>query len=260
MPGTTGKRGSSRTKATGAAPDKKPAARSAGKKAAPAVDAPAQGETNGRRKASAAVRECPFCREMIRASAIKCRFCGESLRAARPGASPRSTLRDYAAPVANEIYYADTLARSAWIGPAMLAAAVICCAFVVASVYPGPVPMLLGSLGVFYWICKWVSYRSRTFTITNGGIEYTYGVFSRNIEIIEMAKVEDIVVHQSFFEKLFNLGRLTVMSSDGPSSTITIRPLYGAVDLYHVLKQVAFEAQRRVRVAAPERSRTRPPR
>jgi hypothetical protein len=71
-----------------------------------------------------------------------------------------------------------------------------------------------------------------------------------------MAKVEDVLVDQSFFEKLFGLGRLTIMSSDGPSSTITIRPLHGAVDLYHVLKRVALEAQRKVHVG----TRTRTPR
>ncbi len=260
MPGTTGKKSSSRAKAVGVPPDKKATVRTAGKKAAPAVDASAEGGTNGRRKAAAATRKCPFCGEVIRAAAIKCRFCGESLRAGAPGSPLRSAPHDDALPVANEIYYADTLARSAWIGPAMLAAVLICCAFVIASAYPGPLPMLLGCLGVFFWICKWVSYRNRTFTITNGGIEYEHGVFSRKIDGIEMSKVEDVLVDQSFFEKLFGLGRLTVMSSDGPSSTITICPLHGAVDLYHVLKRVALEAQRTVRVASAERSRTRTPR
>lgn len=257
MPGTTGKKNSSRIKAAEAPPAGKAVARTARRKAVPAVDGPAGGEANGRRKAAATGRKCPFCGEVIRLAAIKCRFCGESLRARRPGMT--SARHDYAAPVANEIYYADTLARSAWIGPAMLAAVLICCAFVIASSFPGPLPVLLGCLGVFYWVCRWVSYRNRTFTITNGGIEYEHGVFSRKIEGIEMSKVEDVLVDQSFFEKLFGLGRLTVISSDGPASTISIRPLHGAVGLYHVLKQVALEAQRKTGVA-PAEHRGRTPR
>jgi len=90
--------------------------------------------------------------------------------------------------------------------------------------------------------------RSIRYRITNYRIDYERGVFSKDINTLELWHVEDIQYHQSLLDRLFNIGQITVISHDEATPTLLLKALPNPRPVFDALKDqiIAVKRQRGV--------------
>jgi uncharacterized membrane protein YdbT with pleckstrin-like domain len=83
------------------------------------------------------------------------------------------------------------------------------------------------------------------YRITNQRMVIESGVFSRNIEEIDMRTVEDLQFQQSMFERLLGIGDITVISSDRTNAHTRLVGLGRPRELRELLRNAAYQATNR---------------
>jgi uncharacterized membrane protein YdbT with pleckstrin-like domain len=71
------------------------------------------------------------------------------------------------------------------------------------------------------------------------------GIFSKDIQEIELFRVKDTMAHQSFFLRLFGLGTITVLSGDANHPRLVLSGVPHAVELREKLRQEVMNLRQR---------------
>ena len=69
-------------------------------------------------------------------------------------------------------------------------------------------------LPIPYAVWKWIVLKSLVYRLTTERLLTTEGIFSKNTESLELYRVKDFRIRQSFFERLFGLESIELLSSD----------------------------------------------
>ncbi len=90
--------------------------------------------------------------------------------------------------------------------------------------------------------------RSVRYRITNYRIDYERGVFSKDIDTLELWHVEDIKFHQSLADRILRTGGITVVSHDPTTPRLILRGLPNPRPVFETLKQriITVKSQRGV--------------
>jgi membrane protein YdbS with pleckstrin-like domain len=91
------------------------------------------------------------------------------------------------------------------------------------------------------------------YRITNYRIDVTTGVLSRNIETLELWHVEEPRLHQSFLNRMVDVGSITILSHDATLPTLTLYGLPKPQELFRIIEQrvIAVKRQRGVMKVDP---------
>jgi membrane protein YdbS with pleckstrin-like domain len=87
--------------------------------------------------------------------------------------------------------------------------------------------------------------KSHHYRITSQRMVIESGVFSRNIEEIDMRTVEDLAFQQSMFERMLGIGDITVISSDRTNAQTRLVGLARPRELRELLRNSAYQATNR---------------
>lgn len=90
-----------------------------------------------------------------------------------------------------------------------------------------------------FFLVRTVRYR-----ISNYRIDYECGIFSKNIDTLELWHVDDVSFHQSLSDRLLNVGTITVMSGDKTTPQLKLRGLPDPRPLFNSLKQQVISVKR----------------
>lgn len=71
-----------------------------------------------------------------------------------------------------------------------------------------------------FW--RWLETRNTTYTLTDQRLKTTRGVFTRTTEDLELYRVRDNRVEQSFAERLFGLGQVVLFTTDETSPEVRL--------------------------------------
>jgi membrane protein YdbS with pleckstrin-like domain len=83
------------------------------------------------------------------------------------------------------------------------------------------------------------------YVVTTQRVRVISGIFSKDIQEIELFRVKDTMAHQSFFLRLFGLGTITILSGDERHPRIVLSGVPQAVELREKLRQEVMTLRQR---------------
>jgi uncharacterized membrane protein YdbT with pleckstrin-like domain len=102
---------------------------------------------------------------------------------------------------------------------------------------------------IFVGLHKFLIIRTTTYTISNGRLICSYGILSKSVDELELYRVKDYRMTQSFFQRMFNVGMVVLITSDKTDPTIVLGALKdptGTMDLLRSLVE-ALRDEKKVR-------------
>lgn len=102
-------------------------------------------------------------------------------------------------------------------------------------------PVLAGPLAAAfliwaaYLLLTFVGQRAERYTLGSGRLEIERGVLARRYESVELWRIREVVLEQTFGERLRGAGRITLISSDAAHVSLTVGPVAKARAFYDVL-------------------------
>lgn len=97
-------------------------------------------------------------------------------------------------------------------------------------------------LGILHW-----KRRSLRYKITDRTIDYEAGLLTRRVETLQLWRVHDIDLRQTFMERLLDIAEIRVFTRDASDPELVIRGLPASRELFEALKNAA-ELARQQRV------------
>jgi len=93
----------------------------------------------------------------------------------------------------------------------------------------------------------WLYFRLRAveYVVTTQRVRVVSGIFSKDIQEIELFRVKDTMAHQSFFLRIFGLGTITVISGDERHPQLVLTAIPKAVELRERLRQEVMALRQR---------------
>ena len=82
------------------------------------------------------------------------------------------------------------------------------------------------------------------YRITSYRIDYERGLFSKDIDTIELWHVEDLHFHQSLWERIMGVGRIRIVSHDATLPELILRGVPNPRPLFETLKQRVIAVKR----------------
>jgi membrane protein YdbS with pleckstrin-like domain len=94
--------------------------------------------------------------------------------------------------------------------------------------------------GMLYFHLRAVEY-----VVTTQRVRVVSGLFSKDIQEIELFRVKDTMAHQSFFLRIFGLGSITIISGDANHPQIVLNGIPQAVELRERIRQEVMTLRQR---------------
>jgi membrane protein YdbS with pleckstrin-like domain len=111
-----------------------------------------------------------------------------------------------------------------------------------------PVLAVLALLALVQIVLRNLRLRSYLYVVTTQRVRVVSGLFNRNIQEIELFRVKDTSVHQWFFQRLFGLGTIIILSGDAHNPRLELHGIPGAIELRERLRQEVMILRQRYNV------------
>ena len=93
-----------------------------------------------------------------------------------------------------------------------------------------------------YFILVYLSRLSTRYTLTNERLKVTEGLLSKSVDEIELFRIKDTKVRQSFLNRIVGIGHIDVISSDR-TGTIRLKHLPKAPERREEIRRLSNEAR-----------------
>ncbi len=109
------------------------------------------------------------------------------------------------------------------------------------SVIVGTVALVAAvNIGIAYFHLKTLHY-----TVSTQRVRVVSGIFSKEIQEIELFRVKDTSANQSFFLRLFGLGTITILSGDEKQPRLVLSGVPGAIELRERIRTEVMNLRQR---------------
>lgn len=123
-----------------------------------------------------------------------------------------------------------------------------------AFVWPNSAWLAAGIVGVVLLValaqCAWAYFHLRVieYIITTQRVRVISGLFSKEVQEIELFRVKDTAARQSFLLRLFGLGTITVLSGDEGQPRLVLEGVPRAIEMRERLRQEVMSLRQRLGV------------
>jgi membrane protein YdbS with pleckstrin-like domain len=94
-----------------------------------------------------------------------------------------------------------------------------------------PLPAALAVIALLQITVRNLRIRSIQYIVSTQRVRIVSGLLNKEIQEIELFRVKDTMVHQRFFQRLFGLGTITVLSGDAHNPRLMLYGIPHAVEL-----------------------------
>lgn len=101
---------------------------------------------------------------------------------------------------------------------------------------------------LFYAVWKWLEVRSVRYELTTERLRVSWGVFTRRTEEVELYRVKDTSLVEPFFQRIFDLGSIHVITSDASTPNYLLEALPQATDLREHIRHYVEVRRNQLRV------------
>ncbi len=108
-----------------------------------------------------------------------------------------------------------------------------------------PVLAGLAFIALLQIVVRNLRLRSVQYVITTQRVRVVSGLLSKEIQEIELFRVKDTMVQQRFFQRIFGLGTITILSGDAHQPQLILRGIPHAVDLRERIRQEVMVLRQR---------------
>jgi uncharacterized membrane protein YdbT with pleckstrin-like domain len=84
-----------------------------------------------------------------------------------------------------------------------------------------------------------------TYRVTSERLKIIRGLVARNVENIELIRIQDIDFKQGLSERIVGVGDITIHGQDASSPIITLRNVTNPEQVYEILRKAWLEARKR---------------
>jgi membrane protein YdbS with pleckstrin-like domain len=178
---------------------------------------------------------CPACSTDIAADSVFCPKCGHRLSEPKPSSAertPAEQLRGGTPPnrptEPEQSLWHGSYSPKAMYGSWILAALFTIAAIVVSVVFAAIpfVALAAGAIVVVVWLCLLgfllIERLSVEYTLTSQRFMHQTGLLRRVINRIEVIDIDDVTVEQGFFERMFGVGTIKLLSTDASHPNLTL--------------------------------------
>jgi uncharacterized membrane protein YdbT with pleckstrin-like domain len=99
---------------------------------------------------------------------------------------------------------------------------------------------------------RWLVVRNTVFTLTTERLKIQRGVFNRTVEDLELYRVRDTKLEQTFFERMFGLGEVVLYTTDASTPEVHLAWLKDATLLREAVRKLSEERRDAKRVRTLE--------
>lgn len=103
--------------------------------------------------------------------------------------------------------------------------------------------LVLAVVAIPYAIWRWLVTRNEIYELTTERLRMRRGVFNKELDELELYRVRDSRVEQPFWQRLFGLGTITIVSGDATTPVTVIPAIRDAEQVREHLRN-CVEAQR----------------
>lgn len=107
--------------------------------------------------------------------------------------------------------------------------------------------LTIGTLGIWFFV-TYLSRLSTRYTLTEERLIVTKGLLSKSVDEVELFRVKDAKVSQSFLERLVGIGKIEVKSSDD-TGTLLITNIPKAVERRESIRKYYIESRQKKGIA-----------
>jgi membrane protein YdbS with pleckstrin-like domain len=178
------------------------------------------------------VKACPFCAEQIQEAAIKCRFCNSMLNEA-PGQEGQLAKANVGAAGAIQREGGSGLSRQVIIFEGTPSWKAWFWSYIFAGV------LSLVVVGLVWILVLELRRKGTRYKVTGRTIDLESGIFSKQIDTVQLWRVQDIDFCQSFIDRIFGVATIHMTTTDRSTPELNMRGLPASREVFEKLKDAA---------------------